>query len=400
MVSRTPEQLGGAASLKTELNKLLSEDVQSAKKREKTTFDNMAEPFNKSIVLFGAGHLGVKVLKGLRMKGLEPVAFADNNPARWGQIVEGIKIFSPQEAADRFGNKAAFIVTIWAPQHSHLRTKKQLEALRCCKIVPFAALFWKYPDALLPHYQFSVPHKILEQSARVLRAFALFADEESLKQYTAHIRWRLLLDFDGLPAPSTEDQYFPAAVLKILPNEMFVDCGAFDGDTIRSFIKHSRSNFGKIVGFEPDPRNFRRLNEYIFTLSDDIKNRLMVYNFAVGAKKRKVNFDAPGATRASVSESGTIGVDCVTLDEVLGNENPTFLKFDLEGSEKDALMGAQATIKRAKPITAICVYHMPDDLWEIPLRLHAFNKEYNFYLRTHDEDGLEIVTYAIPSSRQ
>ena len=68
-----------------ELEFLLSEDIATAKRREQSAFDVMAAPFNNSLVLFGAGNLGRKTLRGLRSAGIEPLGFADNNPALWGK---------------------------------------------------------------------------------------------------------------------------------------------------------------------------------------------------------------------------------------------------------------------------------------------------------------------------
>jgi hypothetical protein len=39
---------------------LFCEPIASVKKREKSTFDDLAAPFEKSLVLFGAGGLGKK----------------------------------------------------------------------------------------------------------------------------------------------------------------------------------------------------------------------------------------------------------------------------------------------------------------------------------------------------
>jgi hypothetical protein len=89
-------------SEKENLETLLSEPIASVVKREQSTFDDLAVPFEKSLVLFGAGGLGKKTLTGLRRIGMEPLAFADNNPVLWGKEIDGVKVLSLKDAAEKF----------------------------------------------------------------------------------------------------------------------------------------------------------------------------------------------------------------------------------------------------------------------------------------------------------
>jgi FkbM family methyltransferase len=396
-ISQWRAEKGGSAE--TELDKLLSEDIVSAKNRENSLYGQLSEPFYKSLVLFGAGYLGRKVLAGLCKKDIQPLAFVDNDPTKWGQSIDGLQVLSPQEGAKRFYNTAAFIVTIWNPHHSYLHTRQQLLTLNCPKVIPFAALFWKYPDVFLPYYQFDVPHRILERSSNIKKAFALLSDEESRQQFAAQLRWRMLLDFEGLPTPSPQDQYFSTDIISFLSSEVFVDCGAFDGDTVRSFLKRRGSIFKKIVAFEPDTHNFEKLLKFLSTLDKKTKSKIIALNCAVGAQRDKVHFDALGTAGSFVSDAGFIEVDSISLDEKLVDDTTTFLKFDIEGAELDALVGAQHVIRRAKPIVAVCVCHRPDDLWMIPLYLHSLNRDYHIFFRAHGDEGLDLVCYAIPPHR-
>lgn len=386
-------------SLEDQLKELLDEDISSARKHQNSRFEEMAGSFKSSIILFGAGIIGRKILRVLRNDNIEPLAFVDNNSQIWNKFVDGLRVLSPQEAAQKFSDKAVFIVGIWAPYHSYLKTKRQLLDLGCSIIVPFQVLFWKYPDKLLPHYQFSLADKILQQSSDIQKSFNLLNDTESQNQYLAHLRWRLWLDFENLPLPSPSDQYFPSDIISLSSAEVFVDCGAYDGDSIRNFLSRQGSNFKKIIAYEPDRLNFKRLEEYILTLKNQTKGKIISYNLAVGSRRKKVYFEDSGTMKSSISKTGSNELNCISLDEDFLNDTPTFLKFDVEGAEYEALVGAKNNIERAQPIVAVCVYHRPNDLWQLPLYLHSLNNGYRFFLRTHDEDGREIVLYAIPSKR-
>jgi len=91
------------ASDKDTLQKLFSETMADVYQREHSTFDKLAEPFGKSLVLFGAGGLGKKTLAGLRRIGIEPLAFADNNQTLWGKYVNGVQVLSLKDAVKKFG---------------------------------------------------------------------------------------------------------------------------------------------------------------------------------------------------------------------------------------------------------------------------------------------------------
>lgn len=73
-------------------------------------------------------------------------------------------------------------------------------------------------------------------------------------------------------------------------------------------------------------------------------------------------------------------IETVALDELI-DERVTFLKMDIEGAEAEAIKGAKNMIQKDKPKLAICIYHKPNDLWEIPLMIHELVPEYKMYIR-------------------
>lgn len=57
--------------------------------------------------------------------------------------------------------------------------------------------------------------------------------------------------------------------------------------------------------------------------------------------------------------------------------------------------GTIETIKRDKPKCAICVYHKPEDIYEITSFLHRVVPEYKFYMRHYSLCDNETVLYAV-----
>ncbi len=381
-----------------ELERLLSEDVAAAASRESAAFDE-AVPAGTPLVLFGAGNLGRRTLRGLTRIGVQPAAFADSNPRLWGTEVEGTPVFAPADAAARF-DSAAFVVTIWTGAGWDTMGDRcsQLRALGCTRVVPFGLLFWKHPDVFLPHYAMDLPHRVLEHADTVRAVFDLWSDEASRREYVAQVRWRLHHDFDALPAPVKTEIYFPADIFLTRDDEVFVDCGAFDGDTLRRFLHHRNGRFRRILAFEPDPGNFERLEAYVAELPRDQSARIELHRKAVGARRETVRFAAMG-NEASFVGTGSLEVESVPLDEVCRSVPPTYLKMDTEGSEPDALLGARRILERDAPALAICAYHRQDHLWRVPALIRAASERYCFFLRPQLLDVWDLVCYAIPRER-
>ena len=86
---------------------------------------------------------------------------------------------------------------------------------------------------------------------------------------------------------------------------------------------------------------------------------------------------------------------CVRIDDIIDNEKiPTFIKMDVEGAEKNAILGAENTISRYKPRLAISIYHKPKDIIEIPTLLKELVPEYKFAIRHYSTNVYETVLYA------
>jgi hypothetical protein len=216
-----------------QLDSILAQNPSLLIQEQVLRFDQQLEPFGPSFVLFGAGRLGRHVLTGLRRLGIEPRAFADNNPALWNQTVDGLRVLPPTEAADRFRHSALFIVTVYTSEP----VRQQLRGLNVTA-GSFPSLAWKYPEVFLPHAAVDYPHEIFSQADAVRQGFAVWADDISQREYVAQLKWRTSLDPDVLPKHlPAQETYFPEGLIALKPDEVFVDCGAYDGDTVRSFMK-------------------------------------------------------------------------------------------------------------------------------------------------------------------
>ncbi|MFZ3211176.1 MAG: FkbM family methyltransferase [Terriglobales bacterium] len=379
-----------------ELDGLLAEPLDAVVERERTAFDRLLATCDGQLVLFGAGSFGRKALQSLRGGGIEPLAFSDNGESKWGTEVDGIPVLSPSDAANRYGTSTLFVVTIWSKGHFYPDTQSQLRQLGCRHIEPASTLRWKFASQLLPDFWQDLPHKLYEEASHVRAAASLWSDHYSRDEYLRQVRLRTHGDFTRLCAP-LPDQYFPQDILRLSSNEVFVDCGAFDGDTLLEFVRHQGS-CKQMVAIEADPENYRRLCARASSLNG-VRGRITTYNVAVGKTSGTVRFRSTGGEGACVANDGETVIPQAALDDLLPDLAPTYIKMDIEGAEMEALAGAQRLIRQYRPMLAVCLYHKPWDLWSIPLFIRSLQPDYRLFLRPHAEDGWDCVCYAVPPER-
>jgi len=138
------------------------------------------------------------------------------------------------------------------------------------------------------------------------------------------------------------------------------------------------------------------LHDYVQTLPENPREKIVLHEEALCDKAQDLHFAATAGEDAKVvtDTRGTVvhGTAIDLLDCV-----PTYIKLDIEGAEKAALEGAVKTISRHAPKLAVCVYHKPADLWELPLYIREIYPAGKMYLRSHGENGFETVLYVLPS---
>lgn len=376
------------------LSAILSQNPDEIVARHLRAYRDLTGSRDENLVLCGCGSLGFEVLEALRRVGREPIAFCDNDARRWGQSIRGIKVLSPDVAAAELGERALFVVTVYTSS-AFLHQMKALGV----KVVSFPLFAWIHPDTLLPHMALDLPHQVFEHAGEVQKALSVWHDETSLREYLGQLRWRTSLDRDALPAKISPDQtYVLGEVIRDNEDEVFVDCGAFDGDTIRAFLARRCSRFKAIIAIEPDPVSYGELERYLQTLSPETRAKIRGVHSAIGQEAKTIRFKAEGSVSSSKDEAGS-EVPCLPLDNILEGLGPTFIKMDIEGGEREALLGARHILSAEAPVLAVCLYHKPEDLWQLPLLIKSLQPDYRLFLRRYSDECWEQVCYAVPPSR-
>jgi FkbM family methyltransferase len=345
-------------------------------------------------VLFGAGTLGRRTQATLRALGFSVPAFADNGPDRWGSDLDGTPVLSPGEALRRYGHDHAFLVTIWRAQggHSFLETQQALRAGGAERVAHFGHLAWAHPEAFLPYYSMDRPEKVLEAADSLRRALELLGDARSRETFARQALWRLDLDFGAVSQADPEAIYFDPALMPPRGNEVLVDGGAYDGDTIAEARIRWGGGLSAVHAFEPDPVNVARFHRRFEAETGGCP--VHVQAVALSDHAGLLRFAAEGQLSSASAPEGALEVPCARLDDLLSGVAPTFLKLDIEGAELEALEGAAELLARHRPRLAVCAYHRQAHLWELPLRLQGLRPGSALHLRSHGTEGWELVLYA------
>jgi len=267
-------------------------------------------------------------------------------------------------------------------------------------------------EFILPTHSMRMSEKFfLNNKAEIKYITDNISDDLSCLVYQGLIKFRCSSSRKNLLKHMSppKQQYFDNTIFQEpLIDEHFVDCGAFTGDTLQSFI----SCYGEkhtFYLFEPNPKSFEKLDKFIknkplqnacpFQLGTGSKKSEV--SFSVSSLKSEVSFSVSllEAESSKVTDDKdaqyTINID--SLDNVLREKTITFIKMDIEGAEYDSLIGAQEIILKNRPKLAICIYHSDEDMINIPMWMIKNLKNYNFYIRHYSDTWIETVFYAIPN---
>ena len=320
------------------------------------------------MIIFGATTATYRLKQMLESEGKHIEAFCDNDPLKQGKECLGLPIIKPTELNEK---SEVMISSLWSQTIAN-----QIKALGVTKI------------STADRYEFPLHFDHKMDFTKIGELYNMLEDNLSKETLRMIVNYRLSLSEIGF---SFYDQYFcPNA----LPFGTLIDGGAFTGDTAVRFLKYCE----KIFAFEPVKSVYDSLVQETKGL-----NKVIPKNYALYDKNGTAsisNIDLPGASNLStVSETaneseGTDIINTIRLDDCI-DEKIDVLKLDIEGSEKEALIGATSLIQKYKPRLHICLYHKPADLYDLPLFIKTLNPEYKFYLGHHSENITESVLYAL-----
>lgn len=319
----------------------------------------------KPILLYGMGNGADMIIEVLSSLGITYAdTFASDGFVR-GQIFHGKKVLSFSEAKEKYSD---FIILMTFGLHD----EKSLDMIKNMN-----ANYELYsPTVPLAGSGLFTFDFIKEHDSEFDKAFNLLADERSKKDFLNVLKFKISGKLSYL-----FESYFPkekvySEILSLDENEVIVDLGAYDGDTVREFLSATNNKYKKIFAFEPDEKNFRKLKA-----KTEQMNNIELHNLGAWDKEETLFFKKQKGRNSHLSPDG-IPVSFNSVDNVI-KEDITLLKMDIEGAELKALDGAKETIRRCKPKLYVCAYHRNEDYFALPLKIKELCPDYKIYFCQH-----------------
>lgn len=349
---------------------------------------SLAEARHSGVLIFGCGSFARDLHRAAEAEGISvrgfvvsggaagtcaglPLAPLTALPTGWTALPLWIGVFNREPSADYAGIstacEAAGFSRLRLPQHYF-------------EIVS-ARLGWRYWLTERSSYA--------SHESALRTTFARLEDETSRAFFAAILRFRLGACATIADAPAAGTQYFPDFLTAINHAPLgFVDAGAYNGDTLEQAAAHLPLR--EAWAFEPDAGNFPQLA----ARAGKLPMPTVCLPCGVSSINGNLAFSGGHGEASTLGGEGNSHVQVVRLDDCLPNGRVGYLKLDVEGHEIEALTGAEALIRRNRPILAIAGYHRWDDLWRIPAWITGLDLDYRLRFRIHAHNSFDAVFYA------
>lgn len=340
---------------------------------------------DKAIVMYGMGNGADKILAVFETYGIEVSDFFASDGFVRGQVFHGKTVLSFSAVKEKYND---FIV-----------------------VVSFGS---SLPEVLANIYSIAERHELYAPDVPVsgetlftldfykehyndfLSAFDLLCDEESKRIYTNIVKYKITGDIAHLRnAISSHD--CEKEILDFNRYETFIDAGAYNGDTARKFIAGCK-NAKTVHSIEPDRKNFKKLSMYA---ENENSASVFPHHFGAWNKADVAEFAVGGNRNSAIGTQNLKKTETVQLNTIdsLGVMNADYIKYDVEGAEREALFGSVQTIKTSSPDLLVSLYHRSEDLYALPLLMHELFPEYSLYLRRFEYiPAWDINLYAVKRS--
>ena len=328
---------------------------------------------NKPIVLYGMGNGADKILAALDEREIEIADFFASDGFVRGHSFHGKTVISYSAMKEKYAEQSPIVLLSFASSLPDVLSLFKKVGAECELYAPDVPVFGETLFTI----------EFFEENRAPFEAiYELLADEESKRIYENVISYKLTGDIKYLWESESDKQTVYEEILDCKRITSYVDLGAYNGDTIREMLQFN-PNLKSVIALEPDARNFRKLKEYAQTVNNiDIK----CINAGAWNESTTLLFDASGNRNAGIVSKGNIvskikEVNVVSVDEVLNGDCVDYIKYDVEGSEKEALWGSKETIQNHSPKLLVSLYHRSEDLFALPELVKKLNPDYSLYLR-------------------
>ena len=334
-------------------------------------WEYLASTTDKKIVMYGMGNGADKIIAVCERYGIEIADFFASDGFVRGHFFHGKRVLSYTETKEKYGKENIIVLLSFASALPDVLDLIKTVGDECELYAPDVPVTGNE----LFNFEFYEANKEKISATR-----ELFADDESRRIYDNVISYKLTGDVKYLFDSENEKDDVYQNILGAKDFVRTVDAGAYNGDTARELAEYS-PNLKEIVALEPDRRNFRKLSEYA---AGETRFSLSLHNNAAWDKEEVLVFDASGNRNAGVNPAAkkTVEVMGISIDSI-ANGPVDYIKYDVEGAEREALLGSRETIEKYRPALLVSLYHRSGDIFELPHMIHEMAPDYKLYLRRY-----------------
>ncbi len=321
---------------------------------------------NKPVVLYGMGDGADKVLAAFERFNIEASGVMASDDFVRGQSFRGFRVKKLSEIEKELGD---FVIALcFASQLPEVMETIRLVSARHKTLVPSVPVFGSnlFDDDFIAKYSDSIS-----------QARELLADEQSRLVYDNVIRFYYTGELELLEKITTDKNEAFANILKLGSNELYVDLGAYNGDTIDEFLAQSGGSYRKIVALEPNGKNYEKLKLHCAGME-----RVELWQLGAWSKNTTLSFNNKAGRNSAICENG-VKTPVAAVDAILCGAAASYVKADVEGADYETILGMKNTLKSFKPKLNFSAYHRFEDIFRLPLLIKSINPEYKIYIRHH-----------------
>lgn len=338
---------------------------------------------NMPVVLFGADLCGKNYMSVLKQYEIPVIAFVDDDKKKQKAGYCGKTVLPTEELFTERYAEYPILISSFGPS----RLMKRLEDLSkdlLKRVVWTEFYLWEKELDYYEYYQ--------SKEELIHKAYGLLSDEKSRKCFRNLLQYKISRDRSLIREiqDSPRLQYFDPNVITFGEREIFLDLGAYTGDTVNQFCNTVHGKYEKVYAVEPDEENYRRLQ----VNTKQMKN-IACLKCGVASQDGVLRFSSDGTWTSAVDEMGNAEVEVKSVDNIVRETGVTYIKADIEGYEEEMLLGAHETIVRNYPQLAIAVYHKKKDIFTLINSIHELRDDYDYYLRHYTELPIDSVLYAV-----
>lgn len=343
------------------------------------------EKETRPLLIYGMGNGADKLLRILEQKHLTCADFFASDGFVRGHSFHGKRVLSYAEAREKHGD---FVTLV------SFATRQREVQSRLYEMAEEGSLF--LPDMPVAGDALFDTAFAKEHEGELSSARAMLSDDASCELFDAVVSYKISGDIRYLRTQhhTLDDIYSLLPCDKI---ESCMDLGAYRGDTLSEMAAHF-PNMKSAMAFEPDRKNHARLLRYA-----EGETRFTVKAICAAAfdSEGTALFHTSGNRNASLDGASykhtDDGVALLPPDTAAEGVHVDYIKYDVEGAERRALLGSRRILAEDRPSVLLSVYHRSEDLYDLPLLLKSLCTGYRFYLRrTECLPAWETALIAVP----